>query len=435
MRDAPLTTIKGGINRLRTKGGARADDLYDFVNGYRLDGGRTRVRPGTKRLAKLDSNTRGLVSFQGELHTFCHKMVYVPPGFQLNLLVRPDKTTTVTTPGSTPTFSAACGFVAGSEVIGDYRIGADPNNVFGGGAVGSITGGTLPNGYVVHGFSALAEWVGGNPAPDVLQFELNIQISTAGGAAAPSDAFTSITFTGADSVSRTYNTSTAEVPAGVDGGTYREWTWRFTGARVELLHEASTYVVTVNGAGTSGGTTEEVTVLGSTIALEKIHFAEPFMGALYVAAEFEDGSIYHYWLQSGVTWEASTAYKAGDVIQPTVPNGIVYRAKRYGSAYPAWAPSVLRYDGTSTGYEQSIIEPTVYNDFYYTCIYTVGTLPRSGTVEPTWPTEDGATVIESSDNPPDVTTPATVSPASNTVPSAVTDRYGHWVNRAVTFTG
>ena len=39
MRAIPLTTIKSGINRLRTKGGARADTLYDLLNGYVTEAG------------------------------------------------------------------------------------------------------------------------------------------------------------------------------------------------------------------------------------------------------------------------------------------------------------------------------------------------------------------------------------------------------------
>lgn len=262
MRTAPLTTIQGGINRIRQKGGARADDLYDFENGYRLDGGKLRVRPGTRRKAKLDVATKGLVSFNGELHTFCHRAVYVPAGFVLNILVSRDET-------------------------------------------------------------------------------------------------------------------------------------------------------------------------DSPIPLRAIHFAEPFMGALYVVAEFEDNGISHYWLQPGVAWEASKTFKAGDIVYPSTATGLVYRASRNGSAYPAWAANVLRADGTGAD-PQSIIEPTTYNDFYYKCIDTTGASPRSGTTEPAWPTEAGATVVESTDNPPDVNIPATTSPVQNTVPASVTDRYGAFVARTVT---
>jgi hypothetical protein len=60
-----------------------------------------------------------------------------------------------------------------------------------------------------------------------------------------------------------------------------------------------------------------------------------------------------------------------------------------------------------------VVEPTVYNDYYYTVVDTQGTTPRSGAVEPIWPTEDGAQVTEDADgvdttpvgltNPPDLT--------------------------------
>jgi len=151
------------------------------------------------------------------------------------------------------------------------------------------------------------------------------------------------------------------------------------------------------------------------------------MGALYVVAEFENGNIYHYWLQPGEAWEANHAYKAGDLVYPSTPTGLVYRASRLGSANPPWAPDVPRYDGSGgSGYEQSVIEPTTYNDFFYTAIATTGSNPRSGTEEPIWPTTDGATVVESTDNPPDVNTPTTTQdPSSSTTPSSpVTDRYG-----------
>lgn len=259
MRAAPLTTIKGGINRLRTKGGARADTLYDLVNGYVTEAGTVIARPGTTREATLDPLTRGLTSFQGSLHTYCHVVVTVPDGFTLNVLVHPD----------------------GSEQTG-YEI-----------------------------------------------------------------------------------------------------------------------------------------------ALEKIHFAEPFMGALYVVAEFEDGAIYHYWLQGGAAWEADTIYASGALIEPTVPNGIVYKATRDSNPNPSWAAGVPRYDGTDMTYQQSVIEPTTYNDYYYVCVLAQGTNPRSGTTEPTWPTTEGELVTEVTDSG-EVSTgaPTTSAPTSTpTLDQTTIDRY------------
>lgn len=260
MRAAPLTTIKGGINRLRTKGGARADALYDLVNGYVTESDTVHVRPGTERVAQLSVFTKGLTGFRDELHVFSHTSVAVPSGFQLNILVHPDS----------------------------------------------------------------------NPSDE--------------------------------------------------------------------------------------------------IALLDIHFAEPFMGALYVVAEFEDGQIFHYWLQEGTQWEANKHYNAGDLVYPSVETGLVYQATRLGDPNPTWAPNVPRFDGTGTGYEaQSVVEPTVYNDFYYTCVETVGNNPRSGTTEPEWPTEDGARITESVDGGDVVgNTPTTAAPSTGQPNSGTQERYGRF---------
>lgn len=259
MRSAPLTTIKGGINRLRTKGGARADTLYDLVNGYLTEANKPVARPGTQRIATLDSQTKGLRAFGESLHVFSHQQVLVPDGFTLNILVHPD---------------------------------------------------TIESGEVY--------------------------------------------------------------------------------------------------------------------PIRTIHFAEPMMGALYVVAEFEGGDVYHYWLQSGAEWTAETIFNIGDLVHPTTPNGFVYRAERTTAANPVWAAGVPRYDGT-TGYEQSVIEPTVYNGFYYVCILAQGDNPRSGETEPTWPTEEGATIVESADNSdqPGLTEDAASNPDPTTTPTTpIRDRYG-----------
>jgi hypothetical protein len=258
MRDAPLTTLKGGINRLRTKGGARADNLYDLLNGYINEAGKPVSRPGTRRTATLDQQTKGLCAFDGSLQVFSHQQVVVPAGFTLNILVHPDS-----------------------------------------------------------------------------------------------------------------------------------------------LEDGVDYTLT------------------------KIHFAQPIMGALYVVAEFSDGDVYHYWLQPGVAWTAETIYDIGDLVHPTTPNGYVYRAERLTAANPAWAAGVPRYDGT-TMYDVSVIEPTVYNGFYYVCVLAQGENPRSGEIEPTWPTEEGATVTESADNSdePAANDGIAENPDPSTTPTTETrDRY------------
>ena len=147
------------------------------------------------------------------------------------------------------------------------------------------------------------------------------------------------------------------------------------------------------------------------------------MGGLYVVAEFENGNVYHYWLQPGEAWAPETVYKSGTLVEPAIPTGFAYRATRYGAPYSTWAPNVPRSSGD--GYdEQSIVEPTVYNDFYYKAIETTGTNPSSGTTEPVWPESEGATVVERTDGDGGAL-PVVATPPPTNIPSTPTrERYG-----------
>lgn len=413
MRDAPLTTVKGGISRLRTKGGARADSLYDLVNGYCTDEGTIVSRQATRRIAKLRASTRGLCTYRGTLQTFCHQATYVPEGITLNLIVHPD----IINADDPADFTMIAGKYEATPVY-DVFIGVDTNGSTGS-VYGTITQPAFPDGLTsVVGFFS-------NGA-DPLATTITLQLTT-DGAAAADDAFESITFTDTHGIERTLDIADAYPLGGTVVGTYREWVWTLLDAPVEVFTPGDTYTITFDET-----TATTTSVKGNTIPLEKIHFAEPFMGALYVIAEFSNGNVYHYWLQEGEQWEANKVYKAGDLVYPATPTGIVYRASRLGSANPAWAPNVLRYDGTEgVYYDPSVIEPTVYNDYYYTCIAATGASPRSGSIEPDWPTEDGATVIESTDNPPDVNIPTTTTVDTNTPASGTTDRYGTFTDRQV----
>ncbi len=254
MRSVPLTMLQGGINRLRSRGGAKAETLYDLVNAYLDDDGNAVPRPGTRRVAQLPDGTVGLRAWRGQLLVFATDFVDLS-GFELIDLV-----------------------------ILKY------------------------------------------PEPD------------------------------------------GEEPA--------------------------------------------------DIALKEIHFAEPFLGALYVVAEFDDGLVQHYWLQEGSTWNADTEYSANQIVRPTVFEGLVYRATRLGDPYPAWIPGAPRTVG-------DFIEPTEYNEFFYELIDAVGGSPSSGPVEPQWPTSSGATVIEHRNQVDPASDPTPPSPPSPNQPSAeVIDRYG-----------
>lgn len=93
MRPVPLTAINGGINRLRVKGGAQADSLYDLLNGYVTQSKTIKVRPGTSRFAALDDTTAGLSTYQGQLAVFSITIVDVPDGFVNFVLQDPNDPT------------------------------------------------------------------------------------------------------------------------------------------------------------------------------------------------------------------------------------------------------------------------------------------------------------------------------------------------------
>lgn len=196
----------------------------------------------------------------------------------------------------------------------------------------------------------------------------------------------------------------ATLPSGTKG------LMAFDGGLVVFSHEAK--------AVPSGYTCEIVIhPTEPTTALLDIHFAGPFLGYPYVVAEFADGATYHYWLQRRSTWEAETAYGLGDVVEPTVPNGYAYRAKRLGAPAVVWAPDVPRVVGDR-------VEPTEPNGFIYEVTDVTGASPRSGDTEPTWPEQDGATVYEDTDLTPAGTVTLGVADPSATLPDDVIERYG-----------
>lgn len=156
--------------------------------------------------------------------------------------------------------------------------------------------------------------------------------------------------------------------------------------------------------------------------LKAIHFAQPYLKYLYVVAEYTNGDVYHFWIQSAKTWTADTVYKDGDVVQPTTPNGYSYKSKRIDTASQVWAKSVLRS-------VNDVIEPTVSNGYKYTCVSVTGAKPASGSVEPTWAITDGGITIEYSEGSGTVATSVVTGTTSGSgtgtaVPTETSDRYG-----------
>ena len=242
----PLTVIQGGITRLRTKGAALRNSLYDLVNAYVTAGKTIVVRPGTYRRQTL-TGTKGLVAFGGDFHVFSDTTVTVPTGYEDHVLSNPQNR-------------------------------------------------------------------------------------------------------------------------------------------------------------------------ASTIA--RIHFAAPYLGFLYVVAEFSDGTVQHFWLQDGGTWTANTVEFLGTYILPTVDNGFAFAATRLEPPHPLWQPNVVVA-------VNDIFEPTVYNGYMFKAIAVLGDSPHTGATEPVWPAVENAQIQEFGDF--DTSSAASTSASSATpIPGrTITDRYGN----------
>lgn len=189
------------------------------------------------------------------------------------------------------------------------------------------------------------------------------------------------------------------------------------------------YTTTYTPAGPFGVALAPSFYNAASYPIKEIHFSAPYLGGIYVVAEFDvpsalaaaNGDTFHYWIQSSTgsdnanEWKASTDYKIGDVVIPTSPNGLTYVASRLLPANPVWTPSTLETVG-------NIVEPTVANGFKYTVTADAGLNPSTGATEPTWPISDGATILESSDLSNDQTV-TLATPAAGTPPTATPARY------------
>ena len=145
-----------------------------------------------------------------------------------------------------------------------------------------------------------------------------------------------------------------------------------------------------------------------------IHFAQPFLGRLYVVAEFDDGSIFHYWVTNAAAWQANTVYGYLQQVQPTAINGFYYEVTNISNvgAWRAGETIVLNDER----------QPTTYNGFKFRATSVVGTAPvKTSDTEPTWPTTEGGTVIEYSYGG---STPSTAPPdPTPTYPPGVIGEY------------
>lgn len=251
MRPIPLTVVRGGINRLKVKGGASATSLYDLTNAYVTQAGTIVPREGTIRSAALTSSSAGLMAFNGIVNVFSNTLISVPAGYQDNLLIDP----------------------------------SDPTSL-----------------------------------------------------------------------------------------------------------------------------------------VVKIWFAKPFLGFPYVVAQFANGHIIHFWLQTNGTWQANTVYKTGAIITPNTPNGLAYQAQRIAAPNSLWSPQTAVVAG-------KVVEPTEYNGFLFRAVSVLGSAPHTGSTEPTWPTTIGAIIQEFGDFDTSSSDSGTTNPTTGSGAQAlggnITDRYGN----------
>lgn len=123
-----LTTIGGGINRLRKKAAADKNALFDLLNGYVTMSNTVKVRKGSFRNASLDPTTKGLVAFDGEMHTFAPTYVDVPDGYVCHVLTHPSGDQV-----QTGTFDVA---VTGGVFPSGSQVGTNDDAGFCGGTIG-----------------------------------------------------------------------------------------------------------------------------------------------------------------------------------------------------------------------------------------------------------------------------------------------------------
>jgi hypothetical protein len=164
--------------------------------------------------------------------------------------------------------------------------------------------------------------------------------------------------------------------------------------------------------------------VNSALTLTKIWYAQAFMGFPYVVAQFSDGSVFHYWLQSNGAWTANTVYKTGNIVTPLAsPNGLAYQAIRDMAPNSTWQAQI----GVTAG---MVVEPTDYTGFAYRAVAVEGSTPHTGSTEPSWPTTIGGIIQEFGDFDTSSTDAGTTQAATTSTSSSqplgtnITDRYG-----------
>lgn len=92
MSDVTLSAVKAGITRLRTKGGASPESLFDLANAYVTAARTIAPRPGAAAHVSLPEGTVGLALHDGVFQIFSDRaLTGIPAGYNLNVLSHPDR--------------------------------------------------------------------------------------------------------------------------------------------------------------------------------------------------------------------------------------------------------------------------------------------------------------------------------------------------------
>lgn len=158
-----------------------------------------------------------------------------------------------------------------------------------------------------------------------------------------------------------------------------------------------------------------------TGTIARIHFAKPFLGVMYVVAEFSNGDVYHYWLQQGKSWQASHNYfpeeKPDELpVTPVTANGFFYEPSPADSPKP-WKPLIERSVGdVITPSADFIANNPAAADYKMVVSEIIGSVPASGDSEPQWALTVGGVTYEyyqpGQTNPGDGTTAPSSSPST-----------------------
>lgn len=89
MREVVLSTQKGGISRLRERGGASPETLYQLRNAYVTTAKTIRQRPGLTTIFTLNPGTVGWASYGGQYFVFASTFIPQPAGVTCIVLKHP----------------------------------------------------------------------------------------------------------------------------------------------------------------------------------------------------------------------------------------------------------------------------------------------------------------------------------------------------------